>query len=327
MTSYQGHLLFGRTPVGVIVGDAKPQDFVLQMIELYRQGHFPFDRLIRALQLTGDDVCFMPSTLGHITGFYWGMLLPLSMGQKVVYQDAWDARWLIDLIDAEKITWTLSATPFAIDMIEAQQDTKRSLASFRAFACGGAPIPPQIATRIQERLGVDLVSLWGATEVGICTIHSLGTPVEVVANSDGAPVGWMELRIVDEELNPVEPYQEGRLQVRGPSVLVGYLNQPELIADIQTCDGWFDTGDLGRATRDGGIRVSGRSKDIIVRGGQNVPVVEVENELLKHPNIREVVVVGVPDPRLGERGCAVTRRPEEALGGRRHGQAVLAGTS
>ncbi len=258
-----------------------------------------------ALDLVRDDVCFMASTMGHLTGYNWGMLLPLSMGQKVVYQDSWDAKRLLEMIEVERITWTISATPFALDLAEAREGSSRDISSFRAFVCGGAPIPPQVVTRVQEQLGVNLVSLWGCSEVGICTIHQLGAPIDVLSNSDGLPVSRMDLRIVDEQLKPVEMYEPGRLQVRGPGVCVGYYRQPELTAEVETPDGWIDTGDLGRATRDGGIRIVGRSKDIIIRGGQNIPVVEIENELARHPNVREVVVVGYPDDRLGERGCAV----------------------
>jgi cyclohexanecarboxylate-CoA ligase len=227
------------------------------------------------------------------------------MGQKVVYQDVWDTQQLIDIIDFENITWTLSATPFAMDMVAAQKLAPRALSSLRVFVCGGAPIPPHAAIAMQEHLGVDLVSLWGMTEIGICSIHRLGAPLEVLSASDGMPVGHMELRIVGEDLQPLPDGQEGRLQARGPSIIVGYRDQPELTRNAETPDGWFETGDLGLRTPEGGIRITGRSKDIIVRGGQNVPVVEVENLLARHDRIREAAVVAYPDERLGERGCAV----------------------
>jgi cyclohexanecarboxylate-CoA ligase len=261
--------------------------------------------LPEAISLTADDTCFMASTVGHLTGFFWGTYMPLAMGQKVVYQDVWDPQQLIDIIDTENITWTLSATPFAMDMVAAQKTAQRALSSLRAFVCGGAPIPPQAAIAMQTHLGVDLVSLWGMTEIGICSIHRLGSPLEILASSDGLPVEHMELRIVDEELRPVPDGQEGRLQARGPSIIVGYCDQPQLTRDAETPDGWFETGDLGLRTPDGGIRITGRSKDIIVRGGQNVPVVEVENLLAQHDQVRDVAIVAYPDDRLGERGCAV----------------------
>jgi cyclohexanecarboxylate-CoA ligase len=261
--------------------------------------------LPEAIGLTAADTCFMASTVGHLTGFFWGTYLPLAMGQKVVYQDVWDTQQLIDIIDFENITWTLSATPFAMDMVAAQKLAPRALSSLRVFVCGGAPIPPHAAIAMQEHLGVDLVSLWGMTEIGICSIHRLGAPLEVLSASDGMPVGHMELRIVGEDLRPLPDGQEGRLQARGPSIIVGYRDQPELTRNAETPDGWFETGDLGLRTPGGGIRITGRSKDIIVRGGQNVPVVEVENLLARHDRIREAAVVAYPDERLGERGCAV----------------------
>lgn len=261
--------------------------------------------LPEAIKLIADDVCFMASTVGHLTGFFWGTYLPLAMGQKVVYQDTWDAQQLLDIVDLENITWTLSATPFVMDLVGAQKRAPRTLSSLRVVVCGGAPIPPHAAIAMQKHLGVDLVSLWGMTEIGICSIHRLGAPLEILSSSDGMPVGHMELRIVDEDLQPVTDGQEGRLQARGPSIIVGYRDQPQLTRDAETPDGWFETGDLGLRTAEGGIRITGRSKDIIVRGGQNVPVVEVENLLAQHGRIREAAVVAYPDERLGERGCAV----------------------
>ena len=260
--------------------------------------------LPEAVGLHRDDVCFMASTVGHLTGFYWGTYLPLSMGQKVVYQDEWNAGQMMDIIDVEGITWTLSATPFAMDMIKAQKEHPRPIPSLRAFVCGGATIPPQAAVDMQETLGVDLVSLWGMTEVGICSIHQSGAPLETLTASDGMPVPHMEVRIVDEEQKPVPDGEEGRLQARGPSIILGYRGQPEMTRAACMDGGWFETGDLGRRAPDGGIRITGRSKDIIIRGGQNVPVVEMENLLAEHPRVATVAVVAYPDDRLGERACA-----------------------
>lgn len=252
-----------------------------------------------------DDVCFMASTVGHLTGFYWGTVFPLSIGQKIVYQDVWDAAALLDMVEREGVSWTVSATPFVLDMVKEQQRQPRPLASLRAFACGGAPIPPTAAIAAKDVLDMDLVSLWGMTEVGTCTVHHVGVPVETLAASDGMQVDFMDLRIVDDEFNPVADGEEGRLQVRGPSIILGYYEQPDNTAAAETPNGWFETGDLGMHVPDGGVRITGRSKDIILRGGQNVPVVEIENALITHPHIAEVAVVAYPDDRMGERGCAV----------------------
>lgn len=258
-----------------------------------------------SLSLTGDDVCFMASTMGHFTGSAIGTLLPLSLGQKIVYQDLWDVHRMLECMNTEGLTWTLSSTAFAVDIIRAQRQHEVRNTSFRGFICGGAPIPPQTVHDMKTELGVDMPALWGATEFGICTIHPLGTPAEQLAGSDGFPVPWMQVRIVDDDCKPVTPGEPGRLQVRGPSVSLGFLYQRELIDAVRTQDDWFDTGDVGRLTEHGGIRICGRTKDLVIRGGENVPVVEVENALLKHPNVAQVAVVAVPDPRLGEIGCAV----------------------
>ncbi|HKY23303.1 MAG TPA: AMP-binding protein [Vicinamibacterales bacterium] len=258
-----------------------------------------------SLGLTGDDVCFMASTMGHFTGSAVGTLLPLSQGQKVVYQDLWDARRMLDSMNTEGLTWTLSSTAFAVDLIRAQRESRRRNTTLRGFICGGAPIPPQTVHDMKTELGVEMPALWGATEFGICTVHPLGTPPEQLAGSDGFPVPWMQVRIVDDDLRPVTAGEPGRLQVRGPGLFLGYMHQPELTEAIRTSDDWYDTGDVGRLTDHGGIRICGRTKDLVIRGGENVPVVEVENELLKHPKVSEVAVVAVPDARLGELGCAV----------------------
>ncbi len=261
--------------------------------------------LPEAIELTSEDVAFMASTVGHLTGFYWGTMLPLSTGQKLVYQDVWDPDQMLDLIESEGVTWTLSATPFATDLVEASKRRKRSTASLRAFACGGATIPPQVARDFKDEFQVGLISLWGCTEVGICSIHQAGAPVEVLAASDGMPVDWMDVRIADDNGVLVKNGDAGGLHVKGPNIFAGYYKQSDLTEEMKTPDGWFDTGDQGYRTPDGGIRISGRTKDIIIRGGQNIPVIEIENEILKMEQVSDVAVIGVPDPRMGERGCAV----------------------
>ena len=120
--------------------------------------------------------------------------------------------------------------------------------------------------------------------------------------TDGCALPGMEVRVVDANRKVVASGSEGQLQVRGCSNFIGYLKRPEL--DNTDADGWFDTGDLARMDADGYIRIAGRSKDIIIRGGENIPVVEVEGLLFKHPKIAAVAIVGYPDPRLGERACA-----------------------
>lgn len=282
-------------------------------VHSYNTAWCGYQRVIaKALGLTGDDVAFMASTIGHLTGFIHGMLVPLSTGQKVVYQDIWDAEEMLELIETEGITWTLSATTFALDMLDVAERKGLRDVGLRAFACGGAAIPPPLAQAMRDVFDCSLVSLWGCSETGIASIHQIGASVETLAASDGFQTPWYDLRIVDPAGMPVERGEVGQLQVRGPAIFLGYFRQPEQTAAAFTEDGWFDTGDLGRITSDAGIRIVGRTKDIIVRGGQNISALEVENALFSHPKVHEVAVVPYPDERLGEKVCAVVVPNDEA---------------
>ncbi len=257
--------------------------------------------------LTAADVCFMASTLAHQTGFGYGMVKPLSMGMAIVYQDVWDAAQLLDAIEREGISWTLSATAFAMDMIAAQRRQPRDLSSFKYFICGGAPIPPTVVEDAADVLGAELIAVWGMTENMVVTTTRPGDPVELVSDSDGTPVDWMEIRVVDDDGRPVATGGSGDLQIRGPNQALGYFHRDDLYAAASPDGEWFDTGDVARLRPDGGIRIVGRTKDLVIRGGENVPVAEVEDVVLRHPAVAEVAVVGLPDERLGERACAVVR--------------------
>lgn len=260
-----------------------------------------------------DDVCFMASTLAHQTGYCYGLLKPFALGMKVVYQDSWDADQMLDAVEQEGIVWTLSATAFAMDMIQSQRQKPRDLSTLRFFICGGAPIPPPVVEDAAEVLGAQLVAVWGMTENMVVTTTMPGDPVELVSDSDGTPVGWMEIRVVDDELQPVAVGEEGDLQTRGPSQALGYFHRPDLYDAASPGDDWFDTGDVARLRPDGGIRIVGRTKDLIIRGGENVPVAEVEAVLLRHPSVDEIAVIAIPDERLGERACAVISGPDPDL--------------
>jgi cyclohexanecarboxylate-CoA ligase len=269
--------------------------------------------LFQSLRLGAGDVCFMASTVGHLTGFLWGMLQPLALGMKVVFQDVWDPAAFVRVIGDEQVTWSLGATPFVVDSVAAQRAARRDIGSFKYFVCAGAPIPTSLPGPATEVLGAKLMALWGTSECGICVIHSPEDPVEVVSGSDGSRVPPMTVRIVDEFGQPVPSGTPGRLLTKGASMFVGYLGRMDLYDQVVDPDGWFDTGDVGYETKDGGIRISGRTKDIIIRGGENIPVVEIENLLFKHPRVKDVAVVGYADNRMGERACAVIVPDGETL--------------
>lgn len=260
--------------------------------------------------LTGDDCVLMPSTVGHQTGFLAGTILPVATGMKLVYQDVWDPAVFCRLVADEEVTFSVGATPFLADIVESCDRTGHRLGSMRAYVCAGAPIPPPLVEATRACGIGDLIAAWGMTENGAVTMTRPGDPVGVVADSDGMPVEWMEVRIVDDADRDLPVGEVGRLLARGASQTIGYLGREDLyrsqlVADPDGGPGWFDTGDLARRRADGGIRIAGRTKDLVIRGGENVPVVEVEAVLFGHPAVGQVAVIGYPDDRLGERACAV----------------------
>lgn len=255
----------------------------------------------RRLGLYEQDVVLMASPLAHQTGFMYGLMMPIMLGCTSVLQDLWEPHKGADIVQREKTTYTMSSTPFLADMTEVAASRPEAFASMRFFHAAGATIPRALVRDAAERLGATIISGWGMTENGAATCTRPGDPPEKIFETDGCAQEGMELRVVSDNGCVLSTGESGNLQTRGCSNFVGYLHRPEL---YQTdADGWFFTGDIARLDADGYLRITGRSKDVVIRGGENVPVVEIEGLLFKHPSVREVAIVGRPDPRLGER-CA-----------------------
>jgi cyclohexanecarboxylate-CoA ligase len=254
------------------------------------------------LGLGGDDIIFMASPMGHQAGFMYGLMMGPMLGAKLVLQDIWNADQAALLIQDEAVTYTMGSTPFLADLTDSTAVDHTDMSSLRTFVSSGAPIPSTLVQRATQRLGARIISAWGMSENGSVTTTVPGDPDDRIFGTDGVALPGIEVRVVDGNGNPIATGVSGRLQCRGISMFVGYFRRPDL--SQPTPDGWFDTGDLARMDADGYIRITGRAKDIIIRGGENIPVVEIENLLYCHPAIRQVAIVGVPDPRLGERACA-----------------------
>ena len=262
--------------------------------------------------LDSSDVLLVASPVGHMTGYAAIVLLSVYLGGTMILQDVWEAKHGVSLMASEGVTYTAASTPFLSDICEAVKAGAPQPKSLRSFLCGGAPIPSVLIERADNELGLKVCSLWGMTEILSGTLTEPSRAGEKSATTDGRAQDGMEVRIVDLDGKPVPAGQSGRLLVRGAQMFKGYYKRPEL----QTFDseGWFDSGDLAYMDEDGYIRISGRVKDILIRGGENVPVVEVENLLYKHPAVAAVALVGFPDARLGERGCAfIVPRPGSTI--------------
>jgi cyclohexanecarboxylate-CoA ligase len=255
------------------------------------------------LQLDAEDVVLMASPMAHQTGFMYGLIMPILLKASAVILDVWEPLNAIDLIRAEGCSFTMASTPFLTDLARHVAESGKTVPTLKTFLCAGAPIPGPLVEQARAVLGTKIVSAWGMTENGAVTLIQLDDPDERAFTTDGLPLPGVELRVVDFDGAILPPGQAGKLLVRSVSNFGGYLKRPQL--NGTDAEGWFDTGDLARLDAQGYVRITGRSKDVIIRGGENIPVVEIEALLYRHPAIALAAVVAYPDERLGERACAV----------------------
>lgn len=254
------------------------------------------------LGLGEEDIVFMPSPLAHQLGFLYGLLLPIYLKTTAVLQDTWLPEEAVKIIRAEQPRLMLGSTPFLADIAEQAIEHGPDLQSLTLFLCAGAPIPSPLVEKAASNLPTRILSAWGMTENGAVTTTLPDDDPSRAVHTDGLPLPYMALKVTDIEGNTLFPNQEGNLWVRGTSLFVGYFKQPELYGVDN--EGWFPTGDLARLDEQGYVRITGRSKDVVIRGGENIPIVDIENTLYQHPKIQTLALVGKPDERLGERLCA-----------------------
>ena len=267
---------------------------------------------IEAMELNQSDVILGASPMAHLTGYGYLAMIPLVLNSTTVLQDIWDAKRAVQIARAEGVTFSMASAPFISDLCNAVEAGELWPKAFSKFNCAGAPIPPAVVERAYRMLGLLVCSAWGMTECGAVTVTPPAQALEKSGVSDGCPLPGIEVNVVDVDGTVLPVGQSGELLIRGASLFGGYLKRPHL--NNVSADGWFDTGDLAYMDDEGYIRIAGRSKDLVIRGGENIPVVEVENLLYKHPAIAVVAVVGYPDKRLGERICAfVTLKPGASL--------------
>ncbi|WP_249977289.1 AMP-binding protein [Vreelandella olivaria] len=255
--------------------------------------------LAERLVLGAADTTLMPSPLAHQLGFLYGLMMPIYLQTTAVLQDTWLPAEAVNIIRQEQPSLMLGSTPFLADIAEQAIDHGSSLQSLKLFLCAGAPIPSPLIEKAARHLPTKIISAWGMTENGAVTTTRLDDAPSCSIETDGVPLPFMELKVTDIEGNTLPPNQEGSLWVRGASLFVGYFKQPELYGVDD--DGWFPTGDLARLNEAGYVRITGRSKDVVIRGGENIPIVDIENTLYQHPAIQALALVGRPDERLGER--------------------------
>ncbi|HDQ3819147.1 TPA: medium-chain fatty-acid--CoA ligase [Escherichia coli] len=266
------------------------------------------------LNLTWQDVFMMPAPLGHATGFLHGVTAPFLIGARSVLLDIFTPDACLALLEQQRCTCMLGATPFAYDLLNVLEKQPADLSALRFFLCGGTTIPKKVARECQQR-GIKLLSVYGSTESSPHAVVNLDDPLSRFMHTDGYAAAGVEIKVVDDARKTLPPGCEGEEASRGPNVFMGYFDEPELTARALDEEGWYYSGDLCRMDEAGYIKITGRKKDIIVRGGENISSREVEDILLQHPKIHDACVVAMPDERLGERSCAyvVLKAPHHSL--------------
>jgi cyclohexanecarboxylate-CoA ligase len=259
---------------------------------------------IRHLGLTEDDRVFIPSPLAHQTGFLYGMWVAVVRGVPQILQPIWDGRTALTALRRHGGTFVQAATPFLNDLVEAVDATGEQPEALRIFVATGTAVPRGLAERATRTLGASVCGAWGSTESCLGSLSAPGDDPAKMWGTDGRALSGVKLRITDDDGNVLAAGQEGNFEVFNPTLFIGYLDRPEWTAEALTPDGWYRTGDLAVLDEAGYVHINGRVKDVVNRGGEKVPVAEIEQLLHTHPAVRDVAIVAMPDPRLGERACA-----------------------
>ncbi|MEY2476170.1 MAG: cyclohexanecarboxylate-CoA ligase [Actinomycetota bacterium] len=246
--------------------------------------------MARAHGLHRGDVVLMPAPLAHISGLLNGVLLPGAAGMRSVLMPKWDPSAALDLIETERVSFMIGPPTFFVGLMGASDFAPARVESLRLVSSGGAGVSPGFVTEASTLLGCRVKRTYGSTEAPTITTSTPTDTKERARQTDGRPVGEAEVRLgTDDEL-----------LVRGPELFAGYADV-EQTKHVVERGGWFRTGDKATIDRDGWVTIVGRIKDIVIRGGENISVAEVEAVLESHPAVRQAVAVGVPDARLGER--------------------------
>ena len=264
---------------------------------------YAVDLLNCDMQVTHREVFLVFLPLGLNWG-YITMLQSILGAATLVLMERFNPRAALELIQAERVTYIPTAPAGLVALLNDPELERFDVSSLRVVITGGASAAVETIRGYQKRMKGNLIELYGMLEAGFQTYTRFTDDPEQVNGTIGRPVRAMELRIVDAQGNDVPQSEVGELMSRGPSIHLGYHNNPDANAQAFTKDGWFRTGDLGRVVdADGNVQITGRSKEIINRGGKKFFPREVEEILYTHPGIMHAAMIGMPDARLGERNC------------------------
>ena len=250
-------------------------------------------------------------------GLNWGLLNVLQgifAGCPVILQEVFEAEAALQLIERERVTHFCCAPAHLVSLLSVPDLDRFDLSSLQMITTGGASCPIEIIREVRARLPGHLLELYGMLECGFQSHTTVEDDPEAVCGLVGRPLPQMGIRIVDDDGQDCARGMPGEILTYGPSVTIGYYNNPEANARSFSPDGWFATGDIGVLDANGYLKIVDRKKELIIRGGANIYPREIEEVLYQHPKVREAAAIGIPDPRLGERVCAaIVLKPGESL--------------
>lgn len=258
--------------------------------------------MVRAHGLDSSDVALMPSPLAHVSGLLNSILVPGAGGMTVVLMEKWDAERGVRLAGDYKASFMIGPPTLFLGMMDVP-GFERQVTHLRVVSCGATGITPEFIDTARAAFGAAVKRTYGSTEAPTVTTSAWTDPPERARDTDGRSVGDAVISVVEPGTARALPAGErGEVLVRGPELFVGYGDEDQTAGAIRR--GWFTTGDLGVLDDEGWLTVVGRLKELIIRGGENIASAEVERVLEQHPEVRQAVVVGYPDRRLGERVAA-----------------------
>ncbi|MPZ58915.1 MAG: AMP-binding protein [Rhizobiales bacterium] len=266
------------------------------------------------MRVTEDDVMLIYLPVGLNWG-YFCLLQTIMAGARGVLLERFSARAALELIERERVSFIATAPASIVAILNDPELSKFDTGSLRVVITGGASAAIETIRDYQARMRGHLIELYGMLETGFHTYTRFTDDPQKVNGTIGRVAGVMELRVIDDAGNDVAPGEIGEIAARGPSVHLGYYNNPSANASAFIKGGWFRTGDLGRfVDEQGNVQITGRSKEIINRGGKKFFPREVEEILYTHPKILHAAIIGVPDRRLGERNClCVVPKPNQTI--------------
>jgi long-chain acyl-CoA synthetase len=253
--------------------------------------------------------------LFHATGLFSGFLVPCAVGQKVVLLRKWHAETAMQTIQTEKITIIATVPAILKDLLTHPRFDDFDLSSISRVAAAGAATPAGLPELLRDKLGIENRSSgYGMTETASVCATMSGPVFDLKPMASGIISPIIDLRVVDAQGNALPSEQDGEIQLRGVTITPGYWQRDDLTLEAFTPDGWLRSGDLGNIDDDGFLHITGRIKEIVIRGGENIAPIEIENVAYRHPSVKEVAVFGVPDDLMGEELAMVCHpQPGSAL--------------